>query len=42
MLNLIENVVCNIPVFELENRPTSEAVDLSYNTMLNAAKEAGL
>ncbi len=42
MLSLIDSLVCDIPIFELENKPTTKAVDLSYKTMLNAAKEAEL
>jgi len=42
MLGLVNDIVSTIPVFELENLPDEEAVKLSYTTMLNAAKEAGL
>ncbi len=42
MVRLVEDIVTTIPVFELENLPESEAAQLSYTTMLNAAKEAGL
>ncbi|MBQ8914620.1 MAG: hypothetical protein IJ046_00415 [Clostridia bacterium] len=42
MLALIDDIVRTIPVFELENRPEREAAELSYSTMLKAAKEAGL
>lgn len=42
MVYLVENIVKSIPIFELENLPDEAAAQLSYNTMLNAAKEAGL
>ena len=42
MARLVEDVVKTIPVFELKNRPKPEAAELSYTTMLKAAKEAGL
>jgi len=42
MLALIDDIVRTLPVFELENRPEREAAELSYSTMLKAAKEAGL
>ncbi len=42
MIKSINDLVSKIPVFELENLPDEEAVKLSYSTMLNAAKEAGL
>ena len=42
MARLVEDIVKTIPVFELENRPEIEAAELSFSTMLNAAKEVGL
>lgn len=42
MARLVEDIVKTIPVFELENLPESAAAELSFTTMLNAAKEAGL
>lgn len=42
MTKCVNDIVTTIPVFELENLPDEEAVKLSYTTMLNAAKEAGL
>lgn len=42
MLQHIERLVKNVPVFELENRPEPEAARLSYESMCNAAKEMGL
>lgn len=42
MLSNIENLVNEIPVFELQNRPEPEAVYLSYNTMRSKAEELGL
>lgn len=42
LLGTVENLVQNIPVFELENRPEPEAVMLSYDTMRQAAEEIGL
>ena len=42
MLKCVNDIVSTIPIFELENLPDEEAVKLSYTTMLNAAKEAGL
>lgn len=42
MLNLVESLVQNIPVFELENRPEPAAAQLSYETMRKAAEEMGL
>lgn len=39
---LLNNVNCllrEIPIFELENRPVEEAARLSYETMLEASKE---
>ena len=42
MLNSVDSLVRNIPVFELENRPEPEAALLSYETMRRAAEEIGL
>lgn len=42
MLSLLEQLVREIPVFELENKPESGAVRLSHDTMRNAAQEMGL
>lgn len=42
MLDLVDSLVQNIPVFELENRPEPEAARLSYETMRKAAEELGL
>lgn len=42
---LLEHINCliqNIPVFELENRPEPEAARLSHDTMLAAAEEMNL
>lgn len=41
-LSLIEDIVSNVPIFELENRPELEAAQLSYETMCQAAQEMGL
>lgn len=42
MTSHVGNLVMNIPVFELENRPEPEAAHLSYETMRRAAEELGL
>lgn len=42
MLALIEEIIADIPIFELENRPEEAAVQLSYSTMISSAKELGL
>lgn len=42
MLSHLNHLVREIPVFELENRPEPEAAQLSHETMLRAAEEAGL
>lgn len=42
MLNHLELLVQEIPVFELENRPEKEAVNLSYETMRRKAEEKEL
>lgn len=38
----MDQLVTNIPVFELENRPEAAAAQLSYTTMRRAAEEMGL
>ncbi len=42
MLPTLEKLITEIPVFELECRVDKEAALLSYKTMRDAAKEAGL
>ncbi len=42
MVERIENIVTTVPIFELENLPDKEAVEIAYTTLTNAAKEAGL
>lgn len=42
MLKLVEQLVLEIPVFELENRPEPGAAILSYETMRHAAEELKL
>lgn len=42
MLTLVDQLVRDIPIFELENRPEPEAAKLSYETMLRAAQERKL
>ena len=42
MLRHVEKLAFEIPVFELENRPESEAALLSYETMRRKAEEIGL
>ena len=42
MLSHVEKLVQMIPVYELENRPESEAARLSYETMRRGAEEIGL
>lgn len=39
MLSLVDQLVRDIPIFELENRPEPEAAKLSYETMLRASQE---
>lgn len=39
LLNIINNLIKEIPIFELENRPVEEAARLSHETMLEASKE---
>ena len=42
MLHLLEQLMSEIPVYELENLPEPEAARLSYETMRRGAQEAGL
>lgn len=42
LIGHLDKLISNIPVFELENRPEPEAVQLSYETMRRAAEEMGL
>lgn len=42
MLDLVDKLVREIPVFELKNRPEPDAARLSYETMSKAAEEMGL
>ena len=42
MLKHLEQLVQEIPVYELVNRPEEEAARLSYDTMRKGAQEAGL
>jgi hypothetical protein len=42
MLSHVDKLICEIPIFELENRPDTDAALLSYETMCRAAKEVGL
>lgn len=42
LLNLLDRLVQDIPIYELENRPEPEAAWLSFETMRCGAKEAGL
>jgi len=42
MLARVDELVRQIPVFELENRPEIDAARLSYETMRKAAEEMGL
>lgn len=42
LLDTVDRLICDIPIFELENRPELEAARLSYETMRRAAEEAGL
>lgn len=42
LLEHLDKLVREIPIFELENRPEPEAALLSYETMRRAAEEAGL
>ena len=42
LLSLLEQLLTEIPVYELENLPEPEAARLSYETMRRGAQEAGL
>lgn len=42
LLEHLDKLVREIPIFELENRPEPEAALLSYETMRRAAEEVGL
>lgn len=42
MLLLLEQLISEIPVYELENLPEPEAARLSFETMRRGAQEAGL
>lgn len=42
MLQIVEKLALEIPVFELKNRPEPEAALLSYETMRRKAEEIGL
>ena len=42
MLALIDQIVREIPIYELENRPETDAAKLSYETMRRGAEECGL
>ena len=42
LLKSVEAFIAVIPVYELENIPETSAAELSYETMLAGAKEAGL
>jgi len=42
MLQNLDKLVREIPVYELENRPEPEAAQLSYETMRRGAEEMGL
>ena len=42
MLALVDQLVREIPIYELTNRPEPEAARLSYETMRRGAEEAGL
>lgn len=42
MLQIVEKIAQDIPIFELENRPEPAAAQLSYETMRRAAEEIGL
>ncbi|MBR2042223.1 MAG: hypothetical protein IJ945_07625 [Oscillospiraceae bacterium] len=39
LLNNVNYIIKEIPIFELENRPVEEAARLSYETMLSASRE---
>ena len=42
MLFLLEQLISEIPVYEMENLPEPDAARLSYETMRRGAQEAGL
>ena len=42
LLSLLEQLLTEIPVYELENLPEPDAARLSYETMCHGAQEAGL
>lgn len=42
LLDHVDKLIREVPVFELESRPVPEAAQLSHETMLRAAKEVGL
>lgn len=42
LMQHLDKLIREIPIFELENRPEPEAALLSYETMRRAAEEAGL
>jgi len=42
LMEHLDNLIREIPIFELENRPEPAAARLSYETMRQAAEEAGL
>lgn len=42
LMGYLDDLITNIPVFELENRPEPAAAQLSYGTMHRAAEEMGL
>lgn len=42
LLDHLDKLIREIPIYELENRPEPEAAILSYETMLRGAEEAGL
>lgn len=42
LIDLLEKLLEEIPVYELENLPEPEAARLSHETMYNGAQEAGL
>ena len=42
LLTLVDQLVREIPIYELTNRPEPEAARLSYETMRRGAEEAGL
>ena len=42
MLNIVERLVRDVPIYELTNRPDLDAARLSYQTMRRGAKEINL